>query len=198
MNKHGHPLIHMRGLSSENLSAVLDFIYYGEATISQTNLDSFLVVAEQLQLKGLIAEEAENNANESKPQYESAEDIFEKNMDEVPTEMFDRKLRGTTKQFSADGNCKFSFSADSSDLPEIVKSMMEKTEKVITRKVRGKFSSMKASVCKQCGKEGAYTTILDHIEANHITGICLPCNLCDTTCTSRSSLRWHKKKYHSN
>merc|ERR1712129_184660 len=50
-NEHPHPLIYMRGLKSEDLVAIIDFLYFGEANIYQENLDSFLAVAEELQLK---------------------------------------------------------------------------------------------------------------------------------------------------
>ena len=43
----------MRALKSEDLIAIMDFLYFGEANIFQENLDSFLVLAEDLQLKGL-------------------------------------------------------------------------------------------------------------------------------------------------
>ena len=44
-NKHAHPLVYMRGLKSDDLSAVLDFLYFGEVSIYQDNLDSFLTLA---------------------------------------------------------------------------------------------------------------------------------------------------------
>ena len=56
MNKHPHPLIYMRGVKSENLLAVVDFLYRGEANVYQENLDSFLAIAEELQLKGLMGQ----------------------------------------------------------------------------------------------------------------------------------------------
>ena len=52
-NKHAHPLIYMRGLNSENLCAILDFLYRGETNVLQENLESFLALAEEFQLKGL-------------------------------------------------------------------------------------------------------------------------------------------------
>merc|ERR1719509_337986 len=58
-NKHPHPLIYMRGLKSDNLVAMIDFLYFGEANVYQENLDSFLAVAEELQLKGLMGSGAE-------------------------------------------------------------------------------------------------------------------------------------------
>merc|ERR1711954_146628 len=38
-NKHPHPLIYMRGLKSDDLLAIMDFLYHGEANIFQENLD---------------------------------------------------------------------------------------------------------------------------------------------------------------
>ena len=51
-NKHAHPLLYMRGLRSEDLIAIVDFLYNGEANVCQENLDSFLALAEELKLKG--------------------------------------------------------------------------------------------------------------------------------------------------
>ena len=53
-NQHPHPLIYMRGVKSEDLLAIVDFLYCGEANINQDYLDSFLAIAEELQLKGLM------------------------------------------------------------------------------------------------------------------------------------------------
>ena len=58
-NKHPHPLIFMRGMKYENLLAIIDFLYRGEATVFQENLDSFLAFAEELQLKGLMGKSNE-------------------------------------------------------------------------------------------------------------------------------------------
>ena len=55
-NKHPHPLIYMRGIKSENLLAIVDFLYCGEANVFQENLDSFLAVAEELKLRGLMGQ----------------------------------------------------------------------------------------------------------------------------------------------
>ena len=53
-NKHPHPLIYMRGVKSIDLLAIVDFLYFGETNVYQENLESFLVLAEELQLKGFI------------------------------------------------------------------------------------------------------------------------------------------------
>ena len=52
-NNHPRPLIYMRGMKSDDLVAIVDFLYRGEANVFQENLDSFLALAEEFQLKGL-------------------------------------------------------------------------------------------------------------------------------------------------
>ena len=37
-NSHAHPLMYMRGMKSEDLVAIMDFLYCGEAKIYQENL----------------------------------------------------------------------------------------------------------------------------------------------------------------
>ena len=41
-----------------------DFLYYGEPNVYRKNLDSFLAVAEELQLKGLMGSGAEEELEE--------------------------------------------------------------------------------------------------------------------------------------
>ena len=82
-NQHVHPLIFMRGLKSEDLAAIIDFLYCGEANVYQENLDSFLAIAEELQLKGLTGKsndkvESEENSKMRKiPEYEKRNLTFE-------------------------------------------------------------------------------------------------------------------------
>ena len=65
-NKHTHPLIYMRGVRSDTLTALVDFLYYGEANVYQEDLDTFLAIAEELQLKGLQGSTDQNVFNEAK------------------------------------------------------------------------------------------------------------------------------------
>ena len=55
--------------------------------------------------------------------------------------------------------------------------------------------NQKADVCKVCGKEGKGNAIKDHIEANHLDGIIIPCNICQKTFRSRNSFRKHKAQH---
>merc|ERR1719222_657979 len=47
------PLIFMRGMKFCDLTAIVDFIYLGQANVFQEQLENFLALAEELELKGL-------------------------------------------------------------------------------------------------------------------------------------------------
>ena len=52
-NKHEHPLLYLRGVKYRTLCSLLNFMYHGQVNIAQEDLDTFLAVAEDLQVKGL-------------------------------------------------------------------------------------------------------------------------------------------------
>ena len=74
------------------------------------------------------------------------------------------------------------------DLEEKTNSMMEKTS---TISPSGK--PLLRSRCKVCGKEGSHANDLrKHIEAKHLEGVSLPCDICGKTFRCRISLLLHK------
>jgi len=52
-NPHQHPLLYLKGVKYEDILSVLNFMYHGEVNVAQEQLNSFLAVAEDLQVKGL-------------------------------------------------------------------------------------------------------------------------------------------------
>ena len=86
------------------------------------------------------------------------------------------------------------YSIDIVELEEKVKSMMEKSE---NRIANGPNSWTPAHRCKVCGKEGLGRNIKDHIEANHLDGVSIPCHICEKTFRSRNALRIHTRQRHS-
>merc|ERR1712086_1064757 len=53
---HSNMLIYLKGISSAELEPVIDFIYNGEAFITQDYLTNFLGTAKELQIKGLLGD----------------------------------------------------------------------------------------------------------------------------------------------
>ena len=75
-----HPVIFLKGVSSENLAQILQFVYLGEASIDEQNLEKFLQASEDL---GICAiDDMFNDENVSRKQ--SNTDTNEKNMFKRP------------------------------------------------------------------------------------------------------------------
>merc|ERR1712029_668946 len=58
-----HPLLYLKGVKYRELVAVLNFMYQGEVNVAQDDLNTFLSVAEELQVKGLT----QGNNGQAKP-----------------------------------------------------------------------------------------------------------------------------------
>ena len=58
-NPHAHPLLYLRGVRFSDLQSVLNFMYHGEVNVAQEELNSFLMVAEELRVKGLTQTQGE-------------------------------------------------------------------------------------------------------------------------------------------
>ena len=56
-NKQMHPFLFMRGQKTRQLTTMVNFIYLGEVKIHQEDLDGFLLLAQELELKGLTEED---------------------------------------------------------------------------------------------------------------------------------------------
>ena len=91
---------------------------------------------------------------------------------------------------------KLNFSRDMTDFDQQIDTMIARGEHMIEGLQK---RLIKAFVCQVCGKEaGQKVHMKDHIEAHHLKGISIPCNLCEKTFRSRNSLRRHNSRSHTN
>ena len=194
-NKHPHPLIYMRGMRPENLMAMVDFFYYGEANVYQENLDSFLVLAEELQLKGLRGNQTEKEEEDfQKPTKQKSSPKSQKYRlaaNEVVCNENGAFQPATEKTLVLKDEASNNTNMESLD--QQVKSIM-----LISENDDPYLIGRKARICKVCGKEGSMQAIMSHIEANHIAGIPIPCGLCGQYFKTKNSLRTHKSRHHKN
>ena len=61
-NPHTHPLLYLKGVKFSVLQSVLDFMYYGKVCVTQEELQPFLTVAEDLQVKGLTQNKEQSSS----------------------------------------------------------------------------------------------------------------------------------------
>ena len=220
-NKHPHPLIYMRGVKSEGLKAILDFLYFGEANIPQDYLDAFFVLASELEIedmteeiftkqppwKNVIKEEKlnisalpkslENNSHlPDETKVDSPVDSTEAYESFENIGVLEKKEREKKHTAIEKGNktLKFSMVRDFQDLDSKVKSMMIFSERILG----GVYGNRRARICTICGKEGCRNDVIRHIESNHITGVSLACMFCAKIFRTRHTLKMHMSQSHKN
>ena len=195
-NKHPHPLIYMRGVRSEDLMAIMDFMYQGEANVNQECLEAFLLLAEELQLKGLRAKKTEEKVSEE-PTSRQIQQTSPKSRSKPKTNSLKKDVKFENESAHAVGektlalvNSPSKNYTDIDDLDQQVKSMMAFSENSYDK------DGGRLNMCKVCGREGRFVEIIQHIEANHIVGISIPCDRCGKVFKSRNTLRSHISKQH--
>ena len=156
--KHPHQVLYMRGLKADDLVAVLDFIYYGETSVYKEDLDSFLALAEEFQLKGLTERDEVKE--------EDREILLEKG------DLFQNHLNVESSNVKDNSNHKDSMTVALS--ANNVKTLDDEINSMIA--LNG--SGTRARFCKICGKVGKVTTVKQHVEANHINGVNHSCEIC--------------------
>ena len=183
----------MRGMKSDDLMAIVDFLYCGEANVYRENLDSFLVIAEELQLKGLVGksdkgEEVEDESFKKEPP-KKVKPVHKKEPSawKPPQSSF-----GASDTIGGEVALTSHFSPqDFQELEDKCNSMVEKTAEKNAHK-------QPLYLCKVCGKKDNLGHIKSHIQANHLEGFSIPCNFCERTFRSRMSLATHTRSNHKN
>ena len=64
-NTHANPFIYLSGVNSVNLGFILDYIYTGEVSLHQEQLDSFLESSQKLEIEGLLGGKQEDTRQET-------------------------------------------------------------------------------------------------------------------------------------
>ena len=79
-NPHQHPLLYLKGVEFTDLQAVLNFMYHGEVNVAQEELNSFLTVAEDLQVKGLTQNHSKESIQQCKVKTSATAQVTKKEL----------------------------------------------------------------------------------------------------------------------
>ena len=220
-NPHSNPLLYLHGVDSKNLEYILDFVYQGEVQISQKSLDSFMRVAQILQVEGLLTEQtgtANPNLDETRDFCNEQEDTdaelldFQKEETSVVTDEGNYGKRKDTqpkqtkpklerlidikKEEKARSVSKqyYGTQQDIQETPSTaVITDMSKLNEMISQMF---YKENDLYICNSCGKVAKKRDyIVKHVEI-HIEGLSYICPLCDQTFKTRNSLQFHKSMKH--
>ena len=197
-NKHPHPLIYMTGVNTNQISAVMDFIYHGEVNIFQEDLDAFLILAEELEIKGLGSFDAETNMPDRTPAY----NIPPKRTNSKFQQIYEMKEKNSVlgELVKKPNEHIDTIHAENALVPVdtfALKTNTNNEEFIKTLESMMKCLGQGKYACKVCGKNANYkTNMINHVEANHIEGTSYPCNKCGKVFRSGNALSVHVSRNH--
>ena len=202
INKHSHPMIYMRGLQAKDLAAIVDYIYHGEANVYQDDLERFLAVAEDLQLKGLSRSKDNSLYALQKPL--KIEQQQESQIKPISKPENNHQLR-----YSEGSEMNVNISGENPNIVPVNDNKSVVNPYVTIKDLKGMLDSMMESIdegehkwkCTICGKATKGTVSIarsemrSHIES-HYEGLTYPCNQCGKVSSSIKSLTIHVSKIH--
>ena len=200
-NKHSHPLIYMRGLKAKDLLSIVDFIYHGEANVLQEDLDSFLALAEELQLKGLtgsqtvMSDEKEEPTQKSKmptPPKLEPEPYGSQNTQININESFDPN---DTNKWHVSSVVPFD-TVVMNVSGDLTKEDMDAKKMSMIERVEDGFSNWRCIVCGKTTKVGSKIQDMKRHTETHLEGFSYPCNQCGKISRSSNALQHHVSVYH--
>ena len=218
--KQNHPFIYLKGVVSQDLVSLLDYVYTGEARVLADNVNRFIVVANELKIKGL-AEELENGDNKKNSDKEI------KNEKSATFEAMKKDTKSSVKEAQEDSTSSMSVEEDDIKLmEESIKSINEDMDysninhdnkdvreeedtsdvdknSVLKREIMKrieKVSNVEGKLwrCTECGKTSKRRDNLGlHVET-HLEGFTHSCMFCEKTCKTRNTMQLHMHNMHRN
>ena len=196
-------MIYLKGIKQEQLDSILQFLYFGETTISQDALNNFLQVCKELEIEGLDT---------------NFEDYFNEDVDErVEHEDLESNDKLTVQEVSREAQENFeSNESDQLDLQYNVANIQQNKVPrgtIIFKCIECDFSGLTKESLK---KHNSFFHASDEIEMksesfeplqdsenigntyeNIAGGLQIGCFVCDFVAKTRKEYRLHLDKYHS-
>ena len=191
-------LIYLKGTSSIELGHIIDFMYNGEAKITQEALKQFLKTAQELHVKGLQGDLqglAEDESTQKKPDNHNVKYVEDRtecrnNKDIVGTEsILDSSAELADSFHTSQGTLVTTMGEENPQLNPNNEILLQ-IEQII-EKNEGLWK------CKVCAKTATKKNHIKNHAETHIEGVSHACNGCSKLFSTRVSLQMHISKIHS-
>ena len=187
----------MKGLKEKDLCTILDFIYNGEANVYQEDLNGFLSLAAELQLKGLdVSKQEAEEPIQNFPNRNAKKITIPKQEANVypnsAVKKVNEKLCHDSSMTNSDFNYIYPVDEDNIKSPSKIVEFKDKIESMIERATGEEYKFK----CNVCGKTTTAKQIMDYHVETHIEGLSYPCKICGKCFRSSNSKNVHVSKQH--
>jgi len=224
--KHNHPLIYMKGVKFSDLEAVLSFIYHGEVNVAETDLQNFLLIAEELELKGLTRGKNSFKSDSNHPLYSKSSLQPHPSAPVLPrlaaqvslkTSLKTEQVWSTSENENAGRAVPDERESESSQLVNTSEAPVEVVDQNVGyedfRQEKGDDFDLNNHIekisngvnfgqfkCKICGNVSSQKCNLQrHLESKHFPGLFqYSCDLCEKTFNTKTKYHNHRRLHHSN
>ena len=174
---HPQPVIYLSGVTSTMIGYILDYIYLGEVSLYQEELDIFLETAQKLKIEGLLSTE-KSNTLDLKNEKHDTDQVFE----DVKSTIFDA-VKPDVKERPLKNN-------------PIVRIESQREEELEAKKNEMLVKKSGVYYCNLCGHSGSDRRNMQRHTEIHIEGMAHICTYCGKSFRSKNSYRTHKYTFH--
>ena len=190
-NPHNHPLIYLRGTSKKHFQSLLNFIYSGETSVNQDDLETFMALANNLKIHGLAGEFTETEEERKEP---ARTEVRKTNDADDDMDIIDYE-RNTIFEKQEEDQSKIE-GITYNDMNEYSKReyrMLNEDERRVSELMMKIESGWMCKECPYRSKNKGH--VQEHVQM-HINGFSLQCKYCEKTFKSTASIRLHVRKFH--
>lgn len=214
-NNHSHPWIYLKGITSLELKAVVDFMYQGEVNVSQDNLSQFLATAEELKVKGLSGYRSMSGMKRNVKPYSGVAGNKQQHP-ETDTAWGNEIVAEMKESNQIENNVKSEYDQDFDEEteemedynrelviveeePNVINEQIIEVNAELVRQIEENLVQSNGTwTCKVCGKVAKFKSKLKQHVETHIEGFSHPCGLCGKSYRSRNVLGMHMSRDHKN
>lgn len=202
-NNHSHPWIYLKGIKSTQLNQIIDFVYSGVIDIASEEVQEFLEIAKELQIKGLTNNESHSKSNIlASNKVQSEVEIQKKRIEHIKSE--DPLLTEPSSNCSAlkeVANIDYEDNYEDTDYRSEDVSVYTDQEEC-SPDVQSHSSQMVVKVddmwqCCVCQKTLKNKSLLMKHTETHIEGVSIQCEVCRKLFRSNNSYQVHMSDYHT-
>ncbi|CAB4055765.1 unnamed protein product [Lepeophtheirus salmonis] len=207
-----HPWIYLRGINFHHMELLISFMYYGEVKVIQEELDDFISIAEEFEIKCLNTEKMPTSLSDSPtpspprdlPDLSSVDNVSDDLLSiSPPTAQIEKYYTPYEMNdlYIAQNISPDKFETMETNNKDIKLDKNKKHIRALDLEINRYYTKQRTGKkfqCKKCSYLTPYgNAIRNHVESNHISSKGVVCSLCSKKFKTRLSLHNHCYRVHN-